>query len=169
MIIININYIEINSETQEKFQAIGKNDQRFFRDVVLLKGINAVVANNLSQQANVTSNELSSSLPDSGQFATAYRDTFKQDYGIVKEIHVIPIAEYSITDINHVGKRCVVGVLHKVDGRLSGHCSSSGEFYDASGHRKNDQRFFRDLVLLKGINALVANNLSQQAHVTSNE
>uniref|UniRef100_A0A915DZH2 Nuclear receptor domain-containing protein n=1 Tax=Ditylenchus dipsaci TaxID=166011 RepID=A0A915DZH2_9BILA len=128
-----------NSETVDDIlKAIGKNDQSFFRDVVLLKGINAVVANNLSQQANVTSNELSSSLPDSGQFgelnqederylfailkslATAYRDTFKQDYGIVKEIHVIPIAEYSITDINPVVKRCVVGVLHKVDGRLSG-------------------------------------------------
>uniref|UniRef100_A0A915DW25 Uncharacterized protein n=1 Tax=Ditylenchus dipsaci TaxID=166011 RepID=A0A915DW25_9BILA len=118
------------------YRAIGKSYPLLSQDVLLLlRGSNAVVAGNLSQQANVASNELSSSLPASGPFgeldpveeqflysflknlAAAYRDTFKQDYGISKEIHVIPIGKLGDFGSRFPSRKFVIGVLHKMDGR----------------------------------------------------
>uniref|UniRef100_A0A915DZ53 Uncharacterized protein n=1 Tax=Ditylenchus dipsaci TaxID=166011 RepID=A0A915DZ53_9BILA len=130
-----------DSETVDDIlKAIGKSYPLLSQDVLLLllRGSNAVVAGNLSQQANVTSNELSSSLPASGPFgeldpveeqflysflknlAAAYRDTFKQDYGISKEIYVIPVGKLGDFGSRFPSRKFVIGVLHKMDGRLSG-------------------------------------------------
>uniref|UniRef100_A0A915DDI9 Uncharacterized protein n=1 Tax=Ditylenchus dipsaci TaxID=166011 RepID=A0A915DDI9_9BILA len=135
-----------NSETVDDIlKAIGKSNSMLSQSLLLLRGSNAVKAGyrlgGRRKPPQVVHNELSSSLPASSYYAqldqeeeqalypllkrlaVAYRNTFKQDYGIAKEIYLIPIGKLPSlwrTEVEYPSNEFVIGVLHKMNGRLSG-------------------------------------------------